>query len=143
MWVNATPEKAPLPRRLSLQAARERGEDVPELDPPELDFELEYLFGYFYEVGPLSQGEEITWAELVKWQEATGAKLDSFECAALRNMSQAYLGMQHEARKPNCPCPGRRKEATEEQKAAANERLKQGLIAMAESRKRPPRRSKK
>lgn len=61
--------------------------------------------GYLFEVGPTEGEHELSHQELAAWQSNSGVNLDDFESLALKQMSRAYLGMMHAARKPDCACP--------------------------------------
>ena len=138
-WIATTPKKAKVPRRVDLEIRSLRGDDVPDAEPPDLDFELEYLVAYLLEAGPIEGDRPLSWQELSAWQELTGARLDSFEAVALRRMSAAYYNMLNEAMEPGCPNPaavGEAVELTSEQQQDVNDRLKRGLMAMAASNRK-------
>lgn len=138
-WLNATPEGKKVPRRVEFQLREKKGEEVPELEPPEVEFQLEYLTGYLFEVGPVGNDGPLEWAEISKWCELTGAVLDSFEALAIKRMSQAFWNMQHEAQKPLCPNPAAEDgaiEQTDAQKQEVNEQARKVFTAMAETGQR-------
>ncbi|WP_338761994.1 hypothetical protein [Massilia sp. METH4] len=130
-WLHATPEKEKVPRGARLEIKRRRGEEVPELEPPELEPTLEYLVGYFLKVGPGVGDHELTFAELDAWCRRSGRDLDDFESDALKQMSRAYLGMLHKAKAPECPSPAIEFDETDpEQVAARRAQVDQGLRKM-------------
>lgn len=121
-WLDTTPEGEKLPRRTSLKVRQLGGAEVPELAPPPLDWEFEYLVDYLFEVGPFAGEHELSHQEIRAWQDNTGVRLDDFGALALKQMSRAYLGTMHAARKPDCPCPVQNEPDEEEDEQAEAER---------------------
>lgn len=120
---------------------------MPQLEAPPLMWELAYLVGYLFEVGPAVAGQELTHVELRAWQENSGVQLDDFGALALKQMSRAYLGQYHAAQKPDCPYPAVEaldlvddEEAAAEREAKLTERLRATFMAMAAT---PDQKSKK
>jgi hypothetical protein len=94
-----------MPRRAALVLRRKKGDDVPELDLVEVEPALEYIVGYFRQVGPTMGDKAVTFGEMSAFCDRTGVDLDEFESMAIKYMSEAYLGMSFQAREPQCPCP--------------------------------------
>jgi len=94
-----------LPRRSGLVLRQKRGEEVAELEPPEVDDSLAYLVEYLFQIGPTLGEHELSFGEMSAWCDRSGADLDDFESMALKQMSRAYLSMVHQARDPKCICP--------------------------------------
>ena len=110
---------------------------MPQLEAPPLMWELDYLVGYLFEVGPSVAGNELTHSELRDWQHNSGVQLDDFGALALKQMSRAYLGQYHAAQKPDCPYPVQVQDEVQDEQAAADreakltEHLRATLMAMA------------
>ena len=130
-WLHATPKKAKTPRIKMLQAKKDSGDAVPELDVPEVPFCMQHLLEVLFEAGPGAAGEKLTATELRDWKEGTGAVLDSFQFSAVLQMSAAYMGMRHQAIEPDCKLP-RYDVETHEQVQERRERVNAGPHALAE-----------
>lgn len=109
-----------------LQAKADKGEAVPELEPPPVPYSLQHLVAHLFEVGPGCGGEKLTATEIRNWQEGTGEALTSFQFSALLQMSAAYMGMRYKATKPDCKLPRYDVESHEQQqerRAMVNDKL--------------------
>lgn len=81
------------------------GEEVKELELPEVDPAVAYLVRYWDELGRTEGQQELSATEMRDWAYLSGVELDDFGTRALKAMSRAFLDMYHRARAPDCPCP--------------------------------------
>lgn len=130
-WLNATPDGQkdnPQPRRTKY------AEGSPYLSPPDLNSYEEYLVSLWREAGTASQKgmgiDVLEWSELIAWAERFYSEtiiewvknpdnkrhkpvpilikyctLPDVDLQIIRQMSQEYCWMAHEATDPKCECP--------------------------------------
>lgn len=99
-----------------------------ELQGPKVDWCVEHILEYLFEVGPTCGEYPLTHTELRNWQENTGIELCEFEATALVSLSREYLSFMQEAKEDGYPRPVR---LTPEQKAAIGARQAEAARARA------------
>lgn len=136
--MDARPGKAKTSRLTQLKAREERGESPPELELPEIPEAVEHVVEYLFEVGPIVGDHAVTFSEISAWRQETGVSLNEFEATTLRILSQAYVGMLHEASDAKCPPPLMRSNALPSKEDVSN-KLRDFLRSMNSSKAKAER----
>lgn len=86
-------KKAPPPKRVSRGEEVREGGEQPEMPP--IEPELRYLIDTLMEAGPVSVAgmgtAQLTWADLLAWQQGTGIELAPWEARLVRQLSAYYV----------------------------------------------------
>ena len=87
------------------EADEEAGTNRPELTPPPVEPDLDYMVTYLMTVGPATAGEVLTFQEIQAWRRETGRVLNVWEVETLQRLSRAYLSEYHQAKDRDRPPP--------------------------------------
>ncbi len=96
-WLNATPEEGTQSRRAEFER------DDLAVDMPECS--ASYILEYLFELGITIGEHALTHGEIRAWMDNTGIDLSSWEAQTLKKLSEAYLSMSYESRKPDAETP--------------------------------------
>ena len=128
-WLNATPEGSKKSRRESYS---EGGDGSPFLILPELD-SAEYLVQYWHEAGTVGQGAAgpiaLSWQEIRAWRQENQYTLSLFEIAAIRRLSDEYVGEYYSASDKSRPAPYQGVTLEDIDRTAINNKVK-GIMSM-------------
>jgi hypothetical protein len=76
---------------------------------PDIDFEFQHLIDWIYEIGFAESNGfgavVMSYSEIEAWKNATKNDATPFDVMMIRNMSNAYISMQEEAKNSDCEDP--------------------------------------